>query len=38
MQTGTPLVKRSITEITADDLTAKDGKTPEDEKPAEAAE
>lgn len=38
VQTGTPLVKRSITEITAEDLAAKDGKTPEDEKPAEKAE
>lgn len=32
VQAGTPLVKRSITEITADDLTAKESKTVGDEK------
>ncbi|KAH6621932.1 hypothetical protein C7974DRAFT_397391 [Boeremia exigua] len=38
VQTGTPLIKRSVTEITAADLAAKDDKRSADEKPAESAE
>ncbi|KAF3007651.1 hypothetical protein E8E13_008762 [Curvularia kusanoi] len=38
VQTGTPLIKRSITEITAADIAAKDGNTPEDEKSGMKAE
>ncbi|KAJ4991602.1 forkhead domain-containing protein [Stagonosporopsis vannaccii] len=38
IQTGTPLVKRSITEMTVADLAGEDGETPGDAKPADSAE